>query len=90
MAVSAHSGFFEAMRWHEAGRKSTFFSFETNSYSIALTGLGLDMQTRVALKSQKPVCLCLPSAATKGIQHHTQMISTFKRCTIEAGEMDKS
>jgi hypothetical protein len=72
-----------------------FFFFETNSYSVALASLEFDMQTRLSLKSQKPICLCLclclclPSAGTKGLQHHTWMISTFKRCILEAGEVDQ-
>ena len=66
--------------------KIFFFFFETNSYSIALAGLELNMQTRVTLKSQKPVCLCLQ---VLGLKRHPWMISTFKTCMLKAGEMDQ-
>lgn len=41
--------------------------FESGSHYIALAGLELDMYTRLALDSQRSICLCLPSAAIKGV-----------------------
>lgn len=54
----------------------SFLSFPFPSFSeivfdyVALAPLNLVIQIRLALNSQKPVYLCLPSARIKGVHHH--------------------
>lgn len=44
---------------------------ETGShYVVALAVLEIATQTRLALKSQRSTCLCLPRARIKGLHHH--------------------
>ena len=40
------------------------------SHCVALTGLEFVMQTRLAWNSQRSICLWLPSAGIKGMDHH--------------------
>jgi hypothetical protein len=42
----------------------------TGFLCIALAVLKLALQIRLASNSQRSTCLCLPSAGTKGVQHH--------------------
>lgn len=43
----------------------------TGTHYVALAGLKLTMQTRLAQNSQSWACLCLLSAGMKGMCHHT-------------------
>lgn len=52
-----------------------FFVFKTKSYYVALAGLELVRQTRLASHSQSSACLCLQSVGIKGMHHHAQPYS---------------
>jgi hypothetical protein len=43
--------------------------FEAGLLCVALVVLKLILQTRMALKLQKCICLCLPNSGTKGMRH---------------------
>lgn len=49
-----------------------------------LAGLGLAMQTKQSMKSQKSTCFCLPGAVTKGVFHD---IGPLKKKKKKAQEM---
>ena len=54
------------------------FVFQTGFLNIAaLAILKLSLYTRLALNSQRSVCLCFPSAGIKGVCHHRRVETSF-------------
>ena len=67
--------------WTWGGRARFFFS-GTRFLCVALVPvLEPTLWTRLALNSQRTICLCLPSAGIKGLYHHRQTpVSYLKHC----------
>lgn len=65
--------------------RKVVFSFEIEYDSEVLARVELVMQTRMASKTQRTTCLCLPGARTTGVPQRVWLNSDFHERIFKSG-----